>query len=303
MKFLRLASLAIMLLALGCSSRLPTSIEGRLYYTVEEGGQYRIEWMDQFGENVHYVLGAYPKGGAPEPEDVQQSADQKTANDDKEQAREPFVSDDGRRMAYLWGSPPGVRIVNLVTRAEEMQIRSGDTYNNLSFDPFGKKIMYTRYELDSEKTQLLLQSYPAAPEILITSRIGIACASLSNFANLAYFSRLNSDGSNVFYSLKLDTKRQEKLFQNVSACRSAPKGMEVALVRDDLLQIYNASKKTCRVLVKTAGVSSPTWNPQGDTVAFVQNRQIFKVDAKGGTPELISEPNKHVVDVYWARGY
>lgn len=297
-RVLLIVACLLCLSAVGCAKRY-TSYDGLLYYTVEELSRFRVESMDQDGGNQTVVLGEIPN------QDVLVKGSMKGVDETKLEnkeayARQPSVARDGGKIVYLAGSPPAVRVFNLRTKSEELLVGGKETFDSPSFSRVRDELVYLRRG-ESRYSDLMVQLSPSAPRRVLHAR-NLEHPAWSNLSDMVYVVSTGEDGVPWLYSLKTDGSQSTKLIANATQCCMAPDGVELAVIADDKLQIYDIMKRTMRVVVEESGISSPTWNPAGNMLAYVRENHVFKVSSMSGEPEAVGDPNKVVVDVCWAKG-
>ena len=302
-------TLLIAALALGtaaCSSRGPLPEEGRLYYTVVEGGRSRIEWIDQNGNNASYVVGALPErsrinsSGRRAYEKLKSKAEINSSP-----ASSPSLSHNGRLMIYVCGEPNALRLINLETYEEEGLIKTNEplAFPCLSRDNEGC-FAYLRGDVTQDRQRIFVQKIGKSPTCLIDAR-RLGPPSWSNFGQDILFSYASSSGKSALYttdSAKADGETKEIMPGAVQACM-APTGSTIAAIVGGKIVLYDIFSKKSRAIVHSAGCSSPTWNPSGNILAFVKDHSIYTVDQTGDNLKRISPENKVVADVCWAKGF
>lgn len=305
------AASAILLTAAGCSGKGPSRAEGRLYFTVVDRGQTRIEWMDSEGGNITYVAGAMPSTSNAS------SANKKLYEKRKSEAeanalpaRQPSVSFDGKKMVYTAGSGrTDLRVINLAGGQEEMYIKNGFTLDSPCFsrDVKSSRLVYRQTDDDGEETKLLVKGISAGSKpVEIMSADNLSYPSWSNFGHNIFFCYMPSENGTKLYSqdyTKPDSESKE-IMQDVSQVSMAPIGSRTAVISNGRLGICDMAggNRKMRLLVSDPGCSSPAWSPSGDRIAFVHNEAIEIISADGGEVKVLKPKNYTILDVCWAPG-
>ena len=294
------------LVVLSACNKKPTIYDGRIYYTVRQAGDFRIEWMDETGGNVHYVMGVIPKHDELEiigDEEAQKKAAEKLT----QQARHPSVSRDGMKMAYLCGSPASIRIYDLALDKEELNIDSKESYYCPRFSPLSNTTLVYMRTGEDKPSQILVHDYTKKPVIIRTAkRVAVPC--WSNY-NTIYYVEYDATNRPFLISSPPNEDGNKKanrkiVLENVSDVAVAPSGSQLAVVLDGKLCVYDPrSEKTREVCSSLKNISSPSWNPAGTKIAFVSDENLYVVDAMGDKPVMINDPFKKVQDVCWAVGF
>ena len=280
-----------------------SSMDGRIYYTVVERGASRIESMDPDGERIHYVVGAMTESTSADSY-IYSEYESKASKNEKnaKSAKEPSLSADGKLMAYVSDLSENIRILDLSTGEEALALSAGDSLRYPAFNRDSScALTYLRYtDSIQEKIYVKKLDEEQPKEILASRRLGRLC--WSNFGNQVYAAYRNSKGESNVYSIKTDGSEDMKLLiKGATEVCTAPVGGQVAAIIDGNLWIYDLVKKKSVKLVDKSGCSSPTWNPKGDTLAFVKDAKIFTVDLQGGEPKQITFTNALITDVCWAK--
>lgn len=305
---LKLAFLATLLAlsAAACSERSPLPEEGRLYYTTVEGGRSRIEWMDQNGGHVSYVVGALPErsrissSGRRAYEKLKNKAEINSSP-----ASSPSLSRNGRLMIYVCSEPNALRLINLETAEEEGLVKTSEPlyFPCLSRDNEGR-FAYLRGDVTQDQQRIFVQQIGKPPICLVDAK-RLGPPSWSNFGQDILFSYASSSGKSALYatdSAKADEETKVIMPGAVQACM-APTGSTIAAVVNGKIVLYDIFSKKSREIVHEADCSSPTWNPSGNILAFVKDNAIYTVEQTGDNLKRISPENKVVADVCWAKGF
>ncbi|MGM9999522.1 MAG: hypothetical protein ACI38Q_09095 [Candidatus Bruticola sp.] len=305
-KFTVIASLlALGLGAAACSDRGPLPDEGRLYYTVVEGGRSRIEWMDKEGGHNTYVVGDLAENSRIN------SSGRRAYNKLKKKAEingapasSPSVSRNGRFMVYVCSEPNSLRLINLETFDEEGLVKTKEPlyYPCLSRDNDGC-FVYLRGDATQDRQRLFTQKIGKSPVCIMDAR-RLGPPSWSNFGKNILFSYVDSSGESTLYSVDSTAPQKEakKIMDGASQVCMAPNGSSMAAIVDGQLVICDMFSKKTRIVVHDYGCSSPSWNPSGNALAFVKDNAIYTVDLVGDNLRRISPEGKIIYDVCWARG-
>jgi len=276
MKNLRwIAWLCLMVLGVACSSQPPTVV-GRLYYTVEEVGHFRIEWTDPAGTQVHRLLGG------------------------PEEARSPAVAPDGRSLAYLRGSPPRVHILDLVTNSDRQVSQTRDTVSRPAWDQTGRRLAYLLFA-NRAKVRLVLQWAGGEAEVLHQA-LSLGLPTWSPVGSRILFSESDYSGTTRLLSLRVEGGDPELVLEGATQPTMGTMGTQIAVILEDKLQLCDLFTRQCRVLVDQPGISSPTWSPAGNQLAFVRDGQVWTVNLDGSGLQQVTRSESPILDVSWGKG-
>ena len=298
---------AVILLALSslaCSGEQakPNIGEGRLYYTVVEGGNARIEWLDNTGAS-DYMVGSLPSRSriSSQGKGTYDRLKKKDARNAKT-AYSPSVSGNGRELIYMCGRPAILRVVNVKTHEEEAIVSSPEELTHPDFSRTEPgKFIYLRGDSTRDKQNIYVQEVGKSPLSILSSR-RLGCPTWSNFGRDLYFTYESSDTGIALYKMSADhpNTNTKKILSRVSEARMSPYGSELAVIIDGRLAIYDIYKKTKREIVHEGGCTSPTWSPSGKKLAFVRENCLYIVDQMGGDLTQINSKNEMIVDAFWA---
>ncbi|MGM9991740.1 MAG: TolB family protein [Candidatus Bruticola sp.] len=307
LKFTIIASLlALGLGATACSDRGPLPEEGRLYYTVVEGGRSRIEWMDKDGGHNTYVVGALGENSRLDGAGRRKYRHLvKKAEINGSSASSPSVSRNGRLMIYVCSEPNSLRLINLETNEEEGLVK---TQEPLYFPCLSRDnddyFVYLRGDSTKDRQRLFTQKIGKSPVCIMDAR-RLGPPSWSNFGKNVLFSYVDSAGEASLYSVDSAHPEEEakKIVKGASQACMAPNGSSMAAIVDGQVVICDMFSKKTRTIVHDYGCSSPSWNPSGNTLAFVKDNAVYTVDLVGDNLKRISPEGKTIYDVCWARGF
>ncbi len=270
-----IAWLCLMVLGLACSSQ-PPAVDGRLYYTIQETGHFRIEWTDPAGAQVHPLLGG------------------------QEEARSPAAAPDGRSLAYLRGSPPRVHILDLVTNSDRQVSQTRDTVSRPAWDQTGRRLAYLRFPRRA-KVRLVLQWAGGDTEVLYQA-LNLGLPTWSPVGSRVLFSETDYSGRTRLLSMRVEGGEPEVVLEGATQPTMGTTGTQIALIRDDKLQLCDLFTRQCRVLVDQPGIGSPSWNPTGSQLAFVREGQVWTVNLDGGGIRQVTRSEIPILDVCWGKG-
>ncbi len=268
--------LLLVLLGAACSRR-PTTFEGRLYYTVEQAGHFRIEWVDPEGSSTEVLLG------------------------ENEEARSPAVSPDGKSLAYLKGSPPRVHVLDLVYMADQQASMTRDTPSRPAWSPVGQQLAYLCYPMGG-KTQLVVQPAGGKPRVLYEA-LNLGIPTWHPGGSRILYPEVDASGTSRIYSQKLDGSERDLVLNGATQVSMATLGTEAAVVLDDKLQLYDLYSRKLSVVVDQPGIDSPTWSPSGKQLGFVREGQVWTVAVDGSALRQITNSESSILDVSWGRGF
>lgn len=279
-----------------------SSMDGRIYYTIVERGASRIESMDPDGERIHYVVGAMTESSSADSY-IYSEYETKASKNEKnaKSAKEPSLSADGKLLAYVSDLSEHIRVLDLSTGEEAMELSLGGSLRYPVFNRDSSCLLSYLCYINNVHQKIFVKTLNEDPkEILASRRLGKL--SWSNFGNSVYVVYSNSKGEPNAYSLKTDGSEDMKLLiKGATEVCAAPVGGQVAAVIDGNIWIYDLVKKKNIKLVDKSGCSSPSWNPKGDTLAFVKDAKVFTVGIQGGEPKQITFTNALITDVCWAK--
>lgn len=275
MKSLRLSCLLVLVLLGSACSRQPTTYEGRVYYTVQESSHFRIEWTAPEGGSAHRVL------------------------EEADEARSPSVSPEGRKLAYLRGSPPQVHVLDLRSQEDERISEPGGTNSRPSWCPTGRNLAYLRYR-EGGKVQLVLQPLGGKPKVLCEAQ-NLGLPVWSTMGARILYPEIDAAGTVHLYSRRADGSDPELLLEGADQLSMGSEGSGMALVLADKLQIYDLFQKKMSVVLDKAGITSPTWSPSHKQLAFVRDRQVWTVGLDGSEPRQVTRAEVPVLDVAWGK--
>jgi len=270
-----IAWLCLMAVGLACSSR-PPAVDGRLYYTIQEKGHFRIEWTDPAGTLVHPLLGG------------------------QEEARSPVAAPDGRSLAYLRGSPPRVHILDLVTNSDRQVSQTRDTVSRAAWDRTGRRLAYLGFPRRG-KVRLVLQWAGGEAEVLYQA-LNLGLPTWSPVGSRILVTETDYSGTTRLLSMRVEGGEPEVVLEGATQPAMGTTGTEIALIREDKLQIGDLFTRQCRVLVDQPGITSPSWSPTGSQLAFVREGQVWTVNLDGGGIRQVTRSEIPILDVSWGKG-
>jgi Tol biopolymer transport system component len=276
MKSLRwIAWLCLMAVGIACSSRPPPA-DGRLYYTIQEKSHFRIEWTDSAGTQVHPLLGG------------------------QDEARSPAAAPDGRSLAYLRGSPPRVHVLDLVTKSDQQVSQTRDRVSRPAWDRTGRRLAYLCFPRRG-KVRLVLQWTGGEAEVLYQA-LNLGLPTWSPVGSRILVSETDYAGRTSLLSMRVEGGEPEVVLEGATQPAMGMTGTQIALIREDKLQLGDLFNRQCRVLVDQPGISSPSWSPTGSQLAFVREGQIWVVNSDGSGIRQVTNSENPILDVSWGKG-
>lgn len=300
----------VLLFLVACSEGEPIPQEGRIYYSLIEKGVSRIEYMDQYGKRIHYVVGdmadEFSEASYSCKREYRKFKEQNEKNGVS--AAYPSVSTDGTLMAYVFNSS-SIRVINLRDRSEKDFLEAKkDEKNKIKFysprlspRPIPQLAYLGR---DGEDYyNVYIKALGSEPTSYFRSKY-LSNLCWSNFNDELLLNYRTPEKNTALYSMKTDRpgRRTKKIIDDLHDCTMAPRGSLLAgISQDGQLVTYDIYTKRTMTLVR-GGCSSPTWNPRGNVIAFIKDNKIFKINVQGGKPEQLSQTNALINSVCWAVG-
>ncbi len=276
MSRVRWMTLFLVVLACAACSRKPTTYEGRLYYTVEQGNRCRIEWVDPEGTRVEVLPGQ------------------------TEEVRSPAVSPDGRSLALLKGTPLRVHVLDLVQGGDQQVSETRDTASRAAWAPVGRQLAYLCHTPEG-RTRLVLHPLGGEPRV-VREALNLGLPTWSPVGSRILYSEVDAAGVPRLYSQALEGGQRELVLQGASQPAMATLGTQVAVVLDDKLQLHDLYSRERRILVDQPGIESPSWSPTGKKLAFVREGQVWTVGVDGSGLRQVTRSESPILDVCWGKG-
>jgi Tol biopolymer transport system component len=272
-------ALAIFLWLPGCGPGAPTALEGRIYFCQREGRSYSIYWTDPHGKRTVAVIR------------------------ESEWARTPVPSPDGRRLAYLRGSPPRVHVRDLGTGEDVQVSTTRQTCAFPTWAPDGLRLAYLRLTPQGESEMVVQAVSGAAAKVIYTSK-NMSSLSWSPLDDRIAFAEVDIEGNVAVWTVSPEGANLTRLMADVFQPAWDPLGRGLAVVARpaNTLHFLDPRTRQLPVISSQPGASHPTWSPTGRQLAALYDGQIWVMNADGTQAVKITARKEKVLDPFWGKG-
>lgn len=175
------------------------------------------------------------------------------------------------------------------------------------FSPDGRSYAYAAYDAESAQFDLFLASFAGGQRVRLTRTSSTeAYPQFSPDGDAIAFTRLEREGKSSVMAMSPLGGNERVLVADGRWGVWSPDGKSLAYVRragdgDRLMRRELATGVEIDV-ARHGLIGSPAWSPDGERLAFTDQRAVWVVDAGGGAPNQVGESAEALRSIAWEAG-